>query len=404
MTHPIDNVYVNAADVAKDDIKAFVKNRQRLLLTTAAEITTMNVGTQVGIDMLGVLYNLDAADTTTAHDGKYCLVSLDGKRFKRPSDPAFIGSNLFMNGGFDIWQRGTSFAISTYAYTADRWLGNSLNSGRTFTRSTDVPSNGLFQYSLKMQRDSGNATTGYLELDQQIESVNWKAALGSQVTLSFWAKKGANYSGGNLNVVLRTGTGVDQSTSSWGSWTGAAFQTNNKTLTTSWVQYTATFTITTAMTEAMLQFYWTPSGTAGADDSVFITGVQLEVGAYAGAFNRRPVAQELMLCKRYYQRISIDGVAYTPFGIGHGVSADTVRMPYKLEGEMRTTPSFGASAANTFQKSFGSNSLTTVAAAVLNKYSCSIDFTRTSEFTTNGAYMITAFAGAAAYLEFSAEL
>jgi hypothetical protein len=79
-------------------------------------------------------------------------------------------------------------------------------------------------------------------------------------------------------------------------------------------------------------------------------------------------------------------------------------MPLKLECEMRGTPTFAASAAGTFQKSFGSNALTAVGAAVLNKYVCSIDFTRTGEFTTNGAYVITAFAGAAAYLEFIAEL
>lgn len=314
--------------------------------------------------------------------------------------------NLIMNGGFDIWQRGTSFAISTPFFTADRWncWRGGYNAGATLSRSTDVPSNGLFQYSLKMLRDSGNALTGDIEINQQIESVNWKAAIGQQVTVSFYAKKGANYSGGNLNIVLRTGTGVDQASGSYGAWTGAAALSSTATLTTSWAQYTATFTIGSTITEALLQLNFVPSGTAGADDSVYVTGIQLEVGGYASAFDRRPIGQELMLCKRYYQRFDANGNAYMPFGTGHGISADLLRMPVKLECEMRATPSFGASAAGTFQKSFGSNALTAVAAAVLNKQSCSVDFTRTGEFTANGAYMITAFVAASAYLEFSAEL
>ena len=45
---------------------------------------------------------------------------------------------------------------------------------------------------------------------------------------------------------------------------------------------------------------YTPTGTAGADDNIYITGVQLEKGS-ATSFDYRPYGTELALCQRYYQ-------------------------------------------------------------------------------------------------------
>jgi hypothetical protein len=127
---------------------------------------------------------------------------------------------------------------------------------------------------------------------------------GQQVTLSFWAKAGANYSqvGSILNCAINTGTVADQgSASSIGGWTGFAQPINsNVTLTTTWTRYTLTGSIGSSALEMAAYFFWTPSGTAGADDAVYITGVQLEKGSTATSFDYRPYGTELALCQRYF--------------------------------------------------------------------------------------------------------
>ena len=45
-----------------------------------------------------------------------------------------------------------------------------------------------------------------------------------------------------------------------------------------------------------------PTGTAGADDSIYITGVQLEKGSTVTSFDYRPYGTELALCQRYYEK------------------------------------------------------------------------------------------------------
>jgi hypothetical protein len=63
-----------------------------------------------------------------------------------------------------------------------------------------------------------------------------------------------------------------------------------------------TGTVPANATEIGLQFNWAPTGTAGADDSIKITGVQLEAGLTATEFERRPIGTELALCQRYYDK------------------------------------------------------------------------------------------------------
>jgi hypothetical protein len=60
-------------------------------------------------------------------------------------------------------------------------------------------------------------------------------------------------------------------------------------------------------------FYYTPVGTAGADDAFYITGVQLEVGSIATPFERRPYGMELALCQRYYQTFYPGQVGWESF-------------------------------------------------------------------------------------------
>ena len=213
--------------------------------------------------------------------------------------------NLVHNGDFKIAQRGTSGALtSTVSYLSlDRWAATQLGTANGVLAQVTAGLTG-FQYAAKIGRNSGAVTTGNIYAQQAFETINSVPYQGQTVTLSFYAKAGANYSGGALTSSVYTGTGTDQAVSSMGSWTGVATPlTSGFTLTTSWQRFTIMGTIASTATQIGISFNWTPTGTAGADDNVYITGVQLEQGSLASPFEYRPIGAELDLCLRYYQAL-----------------------------------------------------------------------------------------------------
>jgi len=132
--------------------------------------------------------------------------------------PFVAGKNAVINGGFDVWQRGTSFAVPTNynSYTADRFVAyrSGLNTGATISRqltndTTNLPN---IQYCLRYQRDSGNTATGDLALLNGCETANSIQFAGKVVSFSFYARAGANYSATSNLLQLRvdSGTGTDQ--------------------------------------------------------------------------------------------------------------------------------------------------------------------------------------------------
>jgi hypothetical protein len=144
----------------------------------------------------------------------------------------------------DNWQRGTSFAgTSSNTYCADRWIAYRNFAGSTFSRQTS----GLtgFLYSTRIARDSGNTSILQIILAQMFESQESYKYAGQTVTLSWYAKAGANFSGASnqMFVKLITGTGTDQNWIQTG-YTGQASTIDNlTTITTSWVRYQASATI-----------------------------------------------------------------------------------------------------------------------------------------------------------------
>ena len=50
---------------------------------------------------------------------------------------------------------------------------------------------------------------------------------------------------------------------------------------------------------------YTPTGTAGANDWIEITGIQVESGSIPTPFEVKPYGQELRECERYYQLVDV---------------------------------------------------------------------------------------------------
>jgi len=218
------------------------------------------------------------------------------------------GKNRVVNGGMDWWQRGTSFnfANTSSNYSADRWAAISATVG-TMTRQTTSDTTNLpnIQYCARIQRTAAQTGTSAIGIYQFFESVNAIPYAGQTVTLSFYARRGANFSATSnaLSANLYTGTGTDQNP--FVAYTGSANPiTGTATLTTTWQRFTFTGTLAATATELYISLGFTPTGTAGAADYFEITGVQLELGSYATTFSRAggTIQGELAACQRYYYR------------------------------------------------------------------------------------------------------
>ena len=222
-------------------------------------------------------------------------------------------ANPVINGGFDIWQRGTSINSSTDQYTADRWylrMGASCTIARYATSdTTNLPN---IQYCARVQRNSGSTSTTNVVFSQPMESVNSIPFAGKTVTYSFYARKGANFSeaASKINVYLISGTGTDQNYAS--GYTGTAFPiASSATLTATWQRFTYTGTVAATATELTAYVDFTPVGTALGNDYFEITGVQIDLGTYnattAPAFRRSggTLQGETSACQRYYYRQTV---------------------------------------------------------------------------------------------------
>jgi hypothetical protein len=261
--------------------------------------------------------------------------------------PAFLaGKNLVINGGFDIWQRGTSIAgnSSLTNYTADRWLGYtyapSTYSRQVTNDTTNLP---FIQYCMRIQRTAGSTATDWINFSYSLETINSIPSSGKTVTFSFYARKGATFNdaGNAFNIVVMSGTGTDQN-----SLNGFTGQTNpisaTPTLTTTWQRFTYTGTVPSNSTQ--LGFYFAHRGSAtaaGATDYYEVTGVQLELGSVATPFSRAggDIQGELAACQRYYVQYGPNGTTnYEPIGSGWGKSTTQAQIFVSLPVQLRVYP------------------------------------------------------------------
>ena len=197
--------------------------------------------------------------------------------------------NFILNGGFDVWQRGTSLTAAS-SYLADRWANGTseAQSRQAFTvGQTEVDGNPTYYHR------SGGGGSAYYGLDHKIENVGTLS--GKEVTLSYWMKgssafTNAPYRGQNFGSGGSSGVEAALSTSS---------------ITTSWVRYTHTFTFPSISGKTVGASSFSQLNVFRANIAnivVDIANVQLELGSVATDFEHRSYGEELRLCERYFYR------------------------------------------------------------------------------------------------------
>ena len=263
--------------------------------------------------------------------------------------------NRIINGDMRIDQRnaGASVALASSAYASDRFAWHDSNEGGkavgTLQQVSDAPPN--FSYSLRLTTTTAKTSTGAANRAQfrpypegyTVADFNWGTANARSVTLSFWVKASAT---GTYPVALINQT---EDRSYVTTYTVNAISTwEYKTITvpgdtsgtwdkTSGIGIRLTFDMgsgsnyvaPTANTWATGWYF----SLAGVNKPVSvlnstwqITGVQLEIGTAATAFETRPYGTELALCQRYYENSfsgakPVDGTAQNFNGGALGATA-----------------------------------------------------------------------------------
>ena len=207
------------------------------------------------------------------------------------NDGALSNRNLLHNSSFEVWQRGTSFSSGASGgsrYTADRW---SVPNRTRVAQSTDVPAG--FKYAILLDREQ----TGGLEpftLSQGIEKDNIRFT--GSYTLSFYAKS-SDISTVNINVQDRTTVGE-------GGTNHSSIVTNQAvSITSSWARYTHTFTLSSIALSGTCLRISIGNTSAGTNDELLLTGIQLETGTVATDIEKRSLGHEFQLCQRYFRKL-----------------------------------------------------------------------------------------------------
>jgi hypothetical protein len=240
--------------------------------------------------------------------------------------------NRIINGDGNIDQRNSG-ADTTPASTAnfiDRWKMNIFGSGRlTIGKNyggVAAPDGFVSYIGMKTTTTTTPGANDYNFLSQIIEGVNtidlqWGSANAKPITLSFWAY--SSLTGTFGGSVRNAGSGgytrsypftyTISSSNTWEKKTIVIPGDTTGTWTTSQLNgLEIIFVVSNGTTWQGTAFSWVAANATGPSTSLvnligtlnatlYLTGIQAEIGSVATPYERRNYGHEFALCQRYYQ-------------------------------------------------------------------------------------------------------
>jgi hypothetical protein len=237
--------------------------------------------------------------------------------------------NRIINGDMRIDQRNAGASVTVGAsdnYITDRWMLQSSQASKFSAQQNAgavTPPAGFVNYLGATSLAATSVGAGdYFSIQQRIEGLNcsdlaWGSANAQSVTLSFWVRSSRTGAfGGSLrNNVGNRSYPFSYSISEANTWEyktiNIAGDTGGTWLTTNGIGITVTLGLGVGSTYSGTTGSWSSNnyvsatgatsvvGTSGA--TFYITGVQLEKGSTATAFDYRDYGRELIMCQRYYE-------------------------------------------------------------------------------------------------------
>lgn len=249
----------------------------------------------------------------------------------------FFRKNVIIGGDFDTnpWQRGINFVgIGDTLFTADRWQYRKFGAViEDISKVPDAPTvaqaGRLIINSLQMNITTADVAIAAGDFDyiaQVVEGYNWKPLAQVPFVLSFWHKhtKTGVYCVAFRNNIPDRSYVAEYSQLVADTWESATIIVPASPAAGGW-NYTngnglvVSFARSVGATFQTAPNIWTAGnffGTANqvnstdtAGNKFIITGVQLEKGGVASAFEQRPIQEELFLSQRYFQKSFAQGIA-----------------------------------------------------------------------------------------------
>ena len=368
-------------------------------------------------------------------DGSNGLTFNDASTQPTSASNYLVFKNRIINGDMRIDQRnaGASVSIQTSTgYTLDRWSCiTSQNSKYTVQRNAGsvTPPVGFTNYLGVTSSSAYTVTSGdYAQVRQLIEGYNaadlaWGTANAKQITISFWVRSSltGTFGGALRNVDATRSYPFTYTISSANTWEQKTLTISGDTTgtwnTTNDIGLEIGFNIGTGSTYSGTAGSWAGTnyvsatgatsvlGTNGA--TLYITGVQLEVGSTATPFERRMYTTELQLCQRYYWKLIPNATWYND-GPGIVTSNWNTVSSYgyiSYPVSMRTNPTLSYSSATDMDSlSAGTLRACTTITSTGPQLTGSDIWTAVASGLTAGYSSFMRFNKTTSYLAYSAEL
>ena len=361
---------------------------------------------------------LTVYNTTTSREETY-----DGAQWI-PEIPLDIEEDRIINGGFDVWQRGTSSTTNGYA-AADRWIntylgGTVTQSRQSFTLGDTLGMNSP-QFFLRQSVTGQTLASQWAITQQRIEGV--RSYAGQTITVLGWAKRAT---AGNIAVEVEQsfGTGGTPSPTVYASPTTVA-------LTTSWTPFAVTVTLlgiggktfgTTAGTDFLGINFWISGGTdfnartnsLGLQTTdVDFWGIHIREGIWTAndalLYRQKSITAEQLKCFRYYYRVTSGTVSQAVLMRGFNQSTTASRNSIDFPVRMRAIPTALEQSGTAAHYAVLNGATATACTAVpvfqnATEFSALVNTTTGATLVAGQGSMLVSNGVTGAYLGWSAEL
>jgi hypothetical protein len=240
------------------------------------------------------------------------------------------GKNALINGGMDIWQRGTS-SSTNLTYIADRWFQYYSAGTATFSRESTIVPTGS-QYSMKIAQATASAT---ITVNQAIETLNAVQFAGQTISVSMMC-----YASTSTGMQIQVGYSTSTDVGPLGTWTNITASSGGAaTVTNAWQKMIGTYAIPSTAKSLYISLY---IPTLTATTNAYFGQAMMELGSVPTQFSRTggTIQGELAACQRYYWRTANSGVTNANLG-GNGFTYSTTAGAYWVNNPvaMRIVPS-----------------------------------------------------------------